>query len=132
MITIQKNSDLIGAVASGLCLIHCLATPILFIAKACSAHCCADTPMWWKAIDYLFLVISFIAIYSATQKTSKYWIKPALWIAWSFLFFVIINEHFRWLILIDEIIYVPAILLVILHLYNIKFCKCVEDKCCVN
>jgi len=35
--------DLFGALVSSLCLIHCAATPFLFIAKVCSATCCSDT-----------------------------------------------------------------------------------------
>ena len=31
---IIKHSDYVGASASGLCLIHCIATPILFLSQA--------------------------------------------------------------------------------------------------
>jgi len=61
--TIKIHSDIIGIWSSGLCLIHCLATPFLFIAKSCSHTCCAASPTWWGTIDFIFLVISFIAIY---------------------------------------------------------------------
>ncbi len=30
------ESDIVGAVASGLCALHCIATPFLFIAQSCS------------------------------------------------------------------------------------------------
>ena len=67
-ITTPYNYDSIGMIAGTLCAIHCIATPFLFVAKACSTVCCADAPLWWKAIDYIFLVISFIAIF-LLQKT---------------------------------------------------------------
>ena len=34
---LKVNSDSIGALASGLCMIHCVATPFFFIASACSS-----------------------------------------------------------------------------------------------
>ena len=35
--TLTTKSDLWGAFASGLCLIHCLATPFIFLAQAGAA-----------------------------------------------------------------------------------------------
>ena len=57
MVYSDKNlsPDFIGALASSLCLVHCLLTPVLFIVKACtsSASCCAGAPVWWQVIDYV-------------------------------------------------------------------------------
>jgi hypothetical protein len=79
-LTIIKKSDVLGVLASGLCLIHCIATPFIFVAQTCSASCCSVAPTWWSTIDYVFLGISFFAIYWSVQNTSKNWIKYALWI----------------------------------------------------
>ena len=132
MILIKEKPDVLGTLASSLCLIHCIATPFIFIAKSCSASCCSATPLWWRFIDYLFLVISFAAIYWTTKSTTLSWIKPILWFSWFMLFVIIINEKIGLLSLPDTIIYVPAISLVMLHLYNKKYCNCENDKCCVN
>ena len=51
--TLNIKSDTIGALASGLCMVHCLATPFFFIASACSASCCSNTPLWWQWMDYM-------------------------------------------------------------------------------
>jgi|GEM_PF-3179353 len=66
------NADFIGAMSSGLCLMHCLATPFLFIAKACTATCCADTPSWWQLIDYLFYC-NILCGKKVNEKISEYW-----------------------------------------------------------
>ena len=124
--------DSLGAMASSLCLLHCIATPFLFIAQACSASCSEVAPVWWQWIDYLFLAISFFAVYQSTKTTSKLFMKPALWISWVLLFIVIINEKIHWLPLPEGTIYVAAIILVSLHLYNLKYCQCKTDNCCVN
>ena len=73
-LTLQKP-DNIGVLTSTLCMIHCLASPFLFIAQTCSATCCEATPIWWKWIDYLFLAISFFAIRRSTQVSSNNSIK---------------------------------------------------------
>jgi len=81
-IKLKINADLIGAGASTLCTIHCLATPFLFLASTCTKSCCSAAPSWWLWIDYAFLLISFFAIYKSTRITSKFWIKPTLWMSW--------------------------------------------------
>lgn len=132
MIVTNQKPDSIGAMASTLCLIHCIATPFIFIAQSCSMTCCSGVPTWWTFIDYFFLVISFFAIYRSTQTTSKNWIKPSLWISWFLLFIVIVNEKMAWFSLHEDFIYVPAIVLISLHLYNKKYCQCNLNKCCTN
>lgn len=132
MILINQKSDSIGAMASTLCLIHCIATPFIFIVQSCSITCCNGVPSWWGFIDYFFLIISFFAIHRSTQTTSKNWIKPWLWISWFLLFIIIVNEKFTWFHLDEKIIYVPAIALISLHLYNKKYCECNTNKCCAN
>ena len=52
--------DKIGVISSTLCMIHCIITPFIFLAKACSISCCSDGPVLWQIIDYLFLGISFL------------------------------------------------------------------------
>lgn len=137
MITLNKslkknNSDLIGALASGLCLIHCIATPFIFLAQTCSAICCDTAPVWWATIDFLFIGISLFAVYWSTKKSSKLWIKYALWISWALLCLMILNEKIQLLDLPELSIYIPALALVILHLYNRKYCKCKDHTCCTS
>ena len=85
-----------------------LATPLVFVASACTESCCATAPTWWIAIDYAFLFISFFAVYRSTKSTSKYWIKPTLWISWIALFSFILIEHNSSLVLSDFFKYFSA------------------------
>jgi len=132
MIIIKQKSDILGTLASTLCLIHCIATPFLFIVQTGSASFSQITPSWWKSLDYLFLIISFIAIYRSTQTTSIKWMKPLLWISWFGLLVVILNEKLEIFHLTEVAIYIPALALITLHLYNKKYCKCSTDTCCVE
>lgn|GEM_PF-299236 len=130
---VQKviTPDLFGALASSLCLVHCAITPFLFIATACSSNSCTDSPIWWQAIDYIFIIISFGAIYFATKKSTKTWVQTAMWSSWLLLLFTLLSKTFELGLFPKTFIYVPAIVIVGLHFYNLKYCQCSEKECCL-
>jgi len=130
-LTLSK-ADSIGVMASTLCMIHCIATPFLFIAQSCSAACCSDAPDWWRWIDYGFLVISFFAVYRSARTTSSKWMKPALWLSWTMLLICIINESFEFAKFPEGSTYMAAFLLIGVHLYNLRYCQCKTKECCVK
>ena len=132
MIYLTQKSDIWGATASSLCIIHCLTTPLLFVTQTSSISYFETLPFWWKYIDYFFLVISFMAVYKSTITTSLNWIKKALWINWTLLFIVIVNEKLKLFILAEVFNFIPASALIIIHLYNQKYCTCNTNKCCQN
>ena len=129
---LRQKSDIIGSIASFACMIHCIATPFLFIATVCSNSCCETAPFWWICLDFIFLLISFIAVYRSTQTTSKSWMKPTLWTSWGFLFTVIIIEQTGWLNSLEYFKYTAAFTLISFHLYNLKYCQCKSEECCTN
>lgn len=126
-----NRSDTLGAVASTMCMAHCLITPIVFMASSGTVkQANLSVPGWWINLDFLFLLISFLAIYRSTQTTSKAFMKPALWGNWFFLLLLIINEKMTLLHLPDFITYIAATTLASLHLYNLKYCQCKDENCC--
>lgn len=127
--TLNKNSDKLGVISSTICAIHCIATPFLFIAKSCSVTCCSQAPSWWKAIDVLFLAVSFVAIFFSVKNSSNTYVKFGLWISWVFLALIIVNDYVSLWLTPKWIIYIPAFSLVVLHVYNRKFCQC-KAGCC--
>ena len=124
MTLLNQKSDNIGAIASTLCLIHCIATPTLFIAQSCSITCCNGSPVWYSSLDYFFLIISLFSVHQSTQNTSKNWIKTSLWLSFLSLTTIIVNEKNAWFYLDEKLIYVPTIALIVLHLYNKKYGQC--------
>ena len=79
---INYRADLIGALASSLCVIHCMATPFIFFIKSSADLCCSETPTWWQSIDYIFLTVAFFAVlHIANNKRSSKLIKSLLIIA---------------------------------------------------
>lgn len=123
-----KNTDYLGAISSFLCLIHCVATPFLFAAHAyaTSGHG-VDAPEWWSWLNYGFLLISFVAVYFSVQNTSKSWMKYALYGSWVVLSLLILNEEYEIYHIPEIINYIPALALIVLHLYNRKYCMCGEE-----
>ena len=93
MIKSILRSDIVGAAASGLCMIHCMATPLLFIAQSCSVSgCCETSPQWWSSIDYLFIGVTAFAVQQSGLNTTKPIIKYALYATWVLLTLLILNE----------------------------------------
>ncbi|NQX86576.1 MAG: MerC domain-containing protein [Flavobacteriaceae bacterium] len=132
MNSVIKKADTFGVVSGALCMVHCIATPFLFVVHTCAAGGCANAPVWWKSLDYFFLVVSFFAIYRSVKTTSKRFVIYALWVNWALLGIILINEKFNVVPLSGFAIYVPAMALVVLHLYNQNFCKCNTDGYCVT
>lgn len=132
MIQIQNISkpDVIGATTSSLCAIHCMITPFIFIAKAGSSVGHIETPVWYHLIDYLFIVISFAAIFLATKNSTRKWVRTAMWVIWTLLLLAILNEGLELTHLPEASVYIPALVLSGLHLYNRKYCQCSDDSCC--
>lgn len=128
-ISLQKP-DTIGALASSLCMIHCLMTPVLFAVQSYSAVNLETAPLWWKNLDFLFLSISVFAVYRSTKNSTHNLIKYALWMSWFILFTLILNEKLIWFALPEIITYTAAITLSTLHLYNLKYCQCKSESCC--
>jgi MerC mercury resistance protein len=115
-----NKADLIGIISSSICLVHCLATPLLiglgmgFISN--------------PFFKYSFLVISFVSIYKATENISNKKIISLLWVSFlGFLFSSILQEEHHWLHYSE---YLFALLIILGHILNIRYCRsCVkQDK----
>lgn len=124
------KADKLGIAASVLCLIHCIGTPFLFLATSNLTSCCEAFSFWYSALDFIFLLISFLAIYKSIKNSSIAWIKYAMWASWTFLLAVLINEKIQLLSVVESIIYFPAMMLIFFHIYNLKYCQCKTETCC--
>jgi hypothetical protein len=127
---ILQKPDTLGAIASALCVIHCLATPFIFIVHTCAIGGCETSPNWWYNLDYLFLLISFLAVFNSVKNTSKIFMKPLLCLSWLILFLLILNQKTQLVSLPEIITYTAALSLSVLHIYNMKYCQCKTSKCC--
>ena len=130
--SISTKADVYGAIASLLCLAHCFATPILFFSHNSIASEVQLTPIWWETLDFSFLAISFLAIYRSTQTTTKRLMKYLLWSFWALLLTFILNEKIYLVNVSGVYRDLSAVILALLHIYNLSFCQCKNDTCCIH
>ena len=122
------HPDNIGATFSTLCVIHCFATPILFVTQSYMLV----VPGWGQALNYIFLALSFFAVYKTSQNSSNQIVKILLYIFWGILATLLISEEFELFHLPEFITYSTGLTLAGLHIYNKKYCQCDDEECCVN
>ncbi len=132
MKVIIKNSDQIGALSSALCMLHCLATPFLFLSQSSLIFISVDFTLPWFIINYIFLFISFIAIYYSVKNSSNRFIRIFLYLFWAVLSGLIINESLGILSIPETATYLSASSLICLHIYNLKYCRCDDENCCTS
>lgn len=126
----KSKSDFVGVAASGLCIIHCVVTPFLFIAQSCAVKkCCDMAPTWWSYLDYLFITITFFAVFWSAKKTTKPWMRFALYINWLILTLLVLNEKFNIFHLSEIWKYTSSFSLIAFHFYNVKYCGCSDESC---
>jgi len=126
----RKNSDYLGAAAGILCIIHCIITPLLFLINAELAT--KQTLLALQVIGYIFLFISFFAVYKSALNTTNNIVKVLFFVFWSFLLLLILNESFGAFHIAETFTFISAFSLSALHIYNLKYCQCKDENCCTN
>ena len=129
---IIRNSDRIGVISSTLCMIHCFATPFLFLSQTSLIFMTVDLTISWYIINFIFLIASFIAIYYSVKNSFNKFIKIFLYFFWTILTGLIINETMGFLSIPETATYLSAFSLICLHIYNLNFCRCDNDECCTS
>lgn len=118
-------SDFLGISASGLCAIHCAITPLFFAAKPLLYSTSSERNNHiglWASLDYIFLILSLLAVWYSSVHTKHKTIKWALWLPWLIFSIGIISEQLNlengiWLM------YFGSISLILAHLKNYRYCK---------
>ena len=112
-----KNTKIIsnsmGIVGCVFCLIHCLASPILMIIGM--------KFMLKPFVKYIFLIISYGAIYDTTQHSTDIRTATLLWVSFIFfLFSTLFIEEYEWLHIVN---YIASFFIIIGHIINLLKCK---------
>lgn len=112
-----STSDKIGITASILCLIHCLALPILFTLSADTLHLVGhETP----TLDYIFAGVALIAAYFSARRTNNNKIKIAFGIGWTFFIIGVLLHNNPYLFVL---LHIGSVILIVTHLKNIHSCR---------
>jgi hypothetical protein len=112
------KSDIIGILNASICLVHCIATPILILIGAGF--------LTQPFVKYIFLIISFGALFKTTNKSKNNKINVLLWFSFcGFLFSTLFEEQYLWL---EIFTYLFSFLIILGHVLNIKYCKTCKDE----
>lgn len=116
------GADKLGIASAIICAVHCLVIPAIFLIKyswadsVTSVHAGHEVlPYWWHALDYVFLIIGFVAVFHASTHAAGRGIKFALWFFLACLAVaVVFEEQLHWMA------YVASAGLVTTHFINIR------------
>jgi hypothetical protein len=115
------RADILGAISSAVCLLHCLLMPLVVNAHGlvhtygnttAGAHLHAGLAL----VDYLFVLLAIGSVYFSTQYTKEKTITIGLWIS-AIVFSIGIILHPFW-IFANWVSYSGSVVLIGLHLYK--------------
>lgn len=113
-------ADYAGIIAAVVCLIHCLAAPLM-LGAAAHGHThthehVADGP-WYlhRGWDFVFLSIGLFAVWYSSRHSHRRWMNRLLWGSFGFLALSVLleasGEIFRYLVYLSSLVLVTAHLL---------------------
>lgn len=126
MITTDNKPDFLGIAVSGLCVLHCAFTPLLFAAQPLwhDSVGTRDLPgygaWWWGSLDYLFLGLSLVAVRFAARASQRTGVRTLLWLGWVVFVVGLLLEGYSvgtW------VMYFGSAVLVATHLMNFRQCR---------
>lgn len=126
----SQSADILGISASLLCMIHCLAFPVMislgYIFKFSDDH--DHVHEHWHWMDYFFVILAIWAVYNAAKNTHSKRIKIALWIGVLFFSIAILLHDLNPFMIVISI--AASLALLIIHIINWKYhknCKIVGE-----
>lgn len=112
---LTSKADYIGITGSVLCILHCLATPVLLLTVNFTHE---SLKVGYLSLDYVFILVNIFAVYHATKHSHSAGIRRALW---GFL------SLFTLCLLLEDVSetfeyagYAASLGLVVTHLINIR------------
>lgn len=112
-------SDRVGILASAVCLVHCLIFPVLVIMRIPLSEWLHEV---WHSLDYVFLAVSFFAVYFSSKYTRKAWMKYFLWTSFFALGASVMLKHYE--AIFDAVAVGAALVLITAHVLNIRQMSC--------
>ncbi len=113
--TKRAKSDIVGIIASSVCIIHCMLTPLIAIIFS---EVIKDK---YELLNYLFLLISLVSVVLSVKSSKHPFIKGLLIYFWIQLSVSLFFEDKN--IIFSILMYFSAIGLIGIHVLNIKYCS---------
>jgi len=114
MVQIKKTNwaDKLGIASAILCIIHCLAAPLLLTMGVSFLH----NPV----IAFLFILIAYVSIYKTTKGKLFNDLSILLWIAFTGFVISIVFEASSEIF--EYTMYIFSIIIILGHFYNMRYC----------
>lgn len=114
MLKTSIKVDISGIASAGLCVIHCLLTPLFFTLNTFQV---LGTSVFWNLLNYVFLLLSFCAVYRCEHTAGSNVLKIVQWASFVALAIsVLFHDDY---ILLQPISYIASGILVVTHFINI-------------
>lgn len=107
----KLNSDFLGMFSSMLCLIHCLALPMLVVFSGEAIKNIGHL----EFLDWIFAVISLYAAYDSIKKTKSKYLRISFIIGWIFFIFGVFQHEDEFL---SYSLHLGSLILIISHIRN--------------
>ncbi len=110
-----KQADLLGVVSAVLCLVHCIAVPVLLVLGVLSEGLWAHTAF----LDYIFIGLALMAVYFATRnhETTRR-VRIGLWSSTAlFSLAILLHDWFAFALYLSV---AASIALVVFHVLNYR------------
>jgi hypothetical protein len=118
---LDKYADHLGITGSFLCLIHCLAAPMLALFTTGLAHSGHYHFHFFPGDDYFFIALSVFAVYFASRNVRNRKVLISLWVSMSVfaisLSIARYNHDWEWM---EYFAHLGAVGLIVSHLINIR------------
>ena len=113
-----STSDYVGIASAVICMLHCIAAPLVFGAANHAHH-------HWDFVlaeqwNYVFLALGFVAVLWSTRHAHGKVIKWALWITYAALAMAILMESFAEELHLHFLVYGASTALIVAHLVNLR------------
>jgi len=110
-----NKSDIVGIIASSICIVHCVITPLIAVLFS------KIVKEKYELLNYVFLIISLISVIISIKTTKNELLKGLLLFFWIQLSVGLVLEDKN--IIFSILMYFSALGLIVTHILNIKYCK---------
>jgi len=110
-----NKSDIVGIIASSICIVHCVITPLIAVLFS------KIVKEKYELLNYVFLIISLISVIISIKTTKNKLLKGLLLFFWIQLSVGLVLEDKN--IIFSILMYFSALGLIVTHILNIKYCK---------
>ena len=114
--TTASTADYLGILSAFICLLHCLAGPLL-LGAAMHLHDHSSFVLW-QEWNYLFLVFGFGAVWWSSKHTHSRILRIGLWVTFGLLALAVGLENYAEKL--HYLVYFSSVGLIIAHIFNLR------------